>query len=83
MDQRYIRLFLGVGTIINGNGRDIQSLDININLKGIIEEVINFPIVVSYFDIFLSMLCSEIQLQNRSVPSEIPIPNSNAVASLK
>ena len=34
------------GTIINGNGREVQSWDTTINLKGVIEVVINCHIVV-------------------------------------
>ena len=38
--------FVWEGTIINGNGRQIQRWDTTINWKGIIEEVINFTIVI-------------------------------------
>ena len=36
------------GSIINGDGRYIQSRDTKISFKGIIEEVINCPVVVLF-----------------------------------
>ena len=46
VDQRYIGIFWGEVNIINGNGRDIQIWSNTINWKGIVEGVINCPIVV-------------------------------------
>ena len=75
--------FVPDGTLIYGHGRNNQIWDTTIRCKGIIEAVINYPVILLSRINFLVPFCSEIPWNIRMFESVTRISNSNLFPSLK